>query len=147
MSAEDTSEVVGKSVGNGVVARVRAKEGTKCRGAINGNDSPQSGWVFSTDACGAYGMEHLTIVHAGGTQPEGTIVVASEMRIQIAEWGWDAAAGELMGPGWRSITKGAMAKTPFGRMTFPGGAGIKASATRGRTGPSRLRANMKAVLL
>jgi hypothetical protein len=80
MSAEDTYEVVEKSVGNGVVARVRAKEGTKCRGAINGNDSPQSWWVCSTDACGACGMEHLTIVHAGGTQPERTIVVASEMR-------------------------------------------------------------------
>lgn len=80
MSAEDTSEVIGKSVGNGVVARVRAKEGTKCRGAINGNDTPQSLWVFSADACGAYGMEHLTIVHAGRTQPEGTIVLTSEMR-------------------------------------------------------------------
>ncbi|HEY2119925.1 MAG TPA: hypothetical protein VGH37_12120 [Candidatus Acidoferrum sp.] len=81
MSAEDASEVVGKSVGaGGVLARVKAKEGTKCRGAINGNDSPQSLWVFSADACGAYGIEHLTIVHAGRTQPEGTIVLASEMR-------------------------------------------------------------------
>jgi hypothetical protein len=81
MSAEDASEVVGKSVGSGgVLARVKTKEGTKCRGAINGNDSPQSLWVFSADACGAYGIEHMTIVHAGRTEPEGTIVLASETR-------------------------------------------------------------------
>jgi hypothetical protein len=78
MSGENTSEVVGKSVNNGVLARVSAKEGTRCRGAINGNDYPQALWVFSTDACGIYGIEHLNIAHAGRTAPSGTIVLASE---------------------------------------------------------------------
>jgi|SRR5271169_83951 len=77
MSGENTS-VVGKSVSNGVLARVSAKEGTRCRGAINGNDHPQALWVFSTEACGTYGIAHLNIAHAGRTASQGTIVLASE---------------------------------------------------------------------
>lgn len=78
MSGEDTSKVVGKSGGDGVLARANAKEGTKCRGTVEGNDSLQALWVFSSDACGVYGIEHLNIVHAGRTAPAGTIVLASE---------------------------------------------------------------------
>jgi hypothetical protein len=78
MSAGNASELVGHAVGDGVLARARAKEGSACRGAINGNDYPQALWVFSTDACGTYGIEHLTIAHSGRTAPEGTIVLASE---------------------------------------------------------------------
>lgn len=78
MSGEDTSKVVGKSVGNGVLARANAKEGTDCRGSLEGNDSPQALWVFSRDACGVYGIEHLSIAHAGRKLPAGTIVLASE---------------------------------------------------------------------
>jgi hypothetical protein len=81
MSAEDASEVIGKSIGgDGVLARASGKEGTKCRGAMEGNDNPQALWVFSGDACGAYGLEHLKILHAGRTDPMGTIVLASEKR-------------------------------------------------------------------
>ena len=78
MSWNDASEVVGKSVGDGVLARPKAKEDTNCRGELEGNDKPQALWVFSTDACGSYGIEHLNIVHAGRTHPVGTIVLASE---------------------------------------------------------------------
>jgi hypothetical protein len=78
MSWNDASEVVGKSVGDGVLARPRGKGGTGCRGDLEGNDKPQALWVFSTDACGSYGIEHLNIVHAGRTHPVGTIVLASE---------------------------------------------------------------------
>ena len=78
MSWDDASEVVGRSVGDGVLARPKAREGTSCRGELEGNDKPQALWVFSTDACGAYGIEHLNIVHAGRTHPVGTIVLASE---------------------------------------------------------------------
>jgi hypothetical protein len=78
MSAHDTSKVIGKSVANGVLVPASANEGTKCRGAVNGNDDPQALWVFSSDACGAYGIEHLKVDHAGRTDPRGIIVLAAE---------------------------------------------------------------------
>jgi hypothetical protein len=77
-TGENPNEVVGKAVAGGVLSRVRAKEGTKCRGAIGGNDSPQALWVFSSGACGTYGLEHITIVHAGRTDPIGVIILASD---------------------------------------------------------------------
>jgi hypothetical protein len=77
-ASENADKIVGKSTGDGVLAKVRAKEGTKCRGAVDGNDSPQALWVFSTDACGVYGMEHVFISHAGRTEPAGVIVFASD---------------------------------------------------------------------
>jgi hypothetical protein len=70
--------VVGRSVNNGVLVQVSAKIGTACRGAIEGNDRPQALWVFSSDACGAYGFPHLTISHAGRTEPMGEIVLTSD---------------------------------------------------------------------
>jgi hypothetical protein len=80
MSAKNTDEVVGRSVNGGVLSRVSAKEGTKCRGPVAGNNAPQALWVFSSDACGVYGMEHVKIVHSGRTAPEGTFVLASDTR-------------------------------------------------------------------
>jgi len=77
-SGENANIVVGKLVKGSLLGRVRAKEGAKCRGAINGNDSPQALWVFSSDACGVYGLEHITIAHAGRTDPTGVIALASE---------------------------------------------------------------------
>jgi hypothetical protein len=77
-SGEDSSKVVGKSVNDGVLAHVSAKSGTKCRGAVAGNNDLQAVWVFSSDGCGVYGIEHLKIVHAGRTEPKGTIVLMSE---------------------------------------------------------------------
>jgi hypothetical protein len=70
--------VVGRSVYDGVLAQVSAREGTKCRGPIEGNDRPQAFWVFSSDACGAYGFSRVTISHAGRTDPQGEIVLVSE---------------------------------------------------------------------
>jgi hypothetical protein len=77
-AAENANQIVGKGVNGGILAPVRAKEGTKCRGAVDGNNSPQALWVFSSDACGAYGLEHLSIAHAGRTDPMGVIVLASD---------------------------------------------------------------------
>jgi hypothetical protein len=47
------SEVVGEPVvSGGVLATIRTRPGTPCRGAIDGNTAPQALWVFSSDACG-----------------------------------------------------------------------------------------------
>ena len=75
---DNPDQIVGKKVSNGVLGKVRAKEGTQCRGAIDGNDGPQALWVFSTDACGIYGIAHLSIAHAGRTDPIGVITLASD---------------------------------------------------------------------
>jgi len=77
MSADDTSKVIGRSVNDGVLVQPSAKAGTRCRGAMQGNDRPQALWVFSGDACGTYGIRYLQIVHAGRTSPEGTMILAS----------------------------------------------------------------------
>ena len=77
-SAERTTEVIGRSVGDGVLVRVSSKEGTPCRGAFDKNDQPQALWVFSSDACGVYGIEHLKIARADTSVPEGAIVLVSE---------------------------------------------------------------------
>src|SRR5258708_1762580 len=58
--------IVGRSVNDGVLARVNADEGTECR-AVDGNDQPQALWVFSSDACGLYGFPHLKIANTGRT--------------------------------------------------------------------------------
>ncbi len=76
-TADDGNQVVGKAVDGGVLVKVRAREGTRCRGALDGNDSPQALWVFSSDACGAYGLDHISIAHAGRTNPTGVIALAS----------------------------------------------------------------------
>jgi len=77
-AGDNANQIVGREVNGGVLGQVRAKKGTKCRGAIDGNDSPQALWVFSSDACGTYGLEHIRIAHAGRTDPTGVIVLTSD---------------------------------------------------------------------
>lgn len=77
-TGENANVVVGKLINGGLLGIVRAKEGTECRGAIDGNDNPQALWVFSSDACGVYGFEHISIAHAGRTDPVGLIVLTSD---------------------------------------------------------------------
>lgn len=77
-TAENAEGVVGSGVDSGVLSRVSAKEGTKCRGVIYGNENPQALWVFSSDACGTYGLEHMKIFRAGRANPAGLIVLSSD---------------------------------------------------------------------
>jgi len=78
VSGDGTNKTVGKAVNGGVLSQVRTKEGTMCWGAIDGIDTPQALWVFSSDACGAYGLEHISIAHSGPTDPTAIIVLASD---------------------------------------------------------------------
>ena len=72
-SADDATKVVGKSVNGGVLAE--PNKGGKCRGSIDGNNAPQAFWVFSSDACGTYGLSKVDISHAGRTDPIGTVIL------------------------------------------------------------------------
>lgn len=76
-SGKNPGQVVGKAVAGGVLGKALAKEGTSCRGAVDGNDAAQSLWVFSSDACGTYGLEDIRIAHAGRSEPIGVIVLVS----------------------------------------------------------------------
>lgn len=70
--------VVGEPVPNGVLAQVSNAPGGPCRGEMEGDASPQALWLFSSNACGAYGFRHLDIVHAGRTDPVGEIILESQ---------------------------------------------------------------------
>jgi hypothetical protein len=78
VQSADSSKIIGKYTGNGAVGQVTAREGTNCRGPVDNNNNPQALWVFSSGACGAYGIEHLQIEHAGRTDPVGTILLVSD---------------------------------------------------------------------
>jgi hypothetical protein len=78
VTSGDGREVVGKEVYGGVLGQVRANAVAKCRGVVDGNANPQALWVFSSDACGTYGLNHVSIAHAGRTKPTGVIVLTSD---------------------------------------------------------------------
>lgn len=72
------SETVGKAVYGGVLVHVRAQPESKCRGALDSDDHLQALWVFSSDACGVYGIQEVKIAHAGRTEPVGEISLAAD---------------------------------------------------------------------
>jgi hypothetical protein len=75
--------VVGHTLrSGGVLALPEPSPDGKCGGALD-NNAPQSFWIFSTSACGAYGFEDLTIEHAGETSPTGEITLTSPRRILV----------------------------------------------------------------
>jgi hypothetical protein len=69
---------VGQPTPYGVLALPRVQPGQRCRGVIADNSQPQALWLFSTDACGVYGLSNIRIEHAGRTDPAGNIVLASD---------------------------------------------------------------------
>jgi hypothetical protein len=75
-SAHNATEVVGKSpMSGGVLVELRPNASANCRGPLNGNNNPQALWVFSSDACGTYGLSKVNILHAGRTAPVGTVIL------------------------------------------------------------------------
>lgn len=79
---ESSAGPVGKPVDGiattGVLVMVRAKPGSPCHGEIGEHQGPQALWVFSSDACGVYGLNRITIAHAGRTKPIGIIELVAE---------------------------------------------------------------------
>ena len=71
------TEIVGEGVIDGVLLPARANPDRGCRGEAAGNSAPQAFWVFSSDACGVYGLEDLQISHAGRTPPVGEVMLSS----------------------------------------------------------------------
>jgi hypothetical protein len=86
------SNNVGKGVFGGVLVHVRTHPGSKCRGPLDAEDRLQALWVFSSDACGVYGMTGVTIAHAGRTAPLGEIVLTADHRDVIVR----GASGVLL---------------------------------------------------
>ena len=74
------SEEVGKGVYGGVLVHVRARPESNCRGPLDAEDRLQALWVFSSDACGVYGVQGVTIAHAGRSAPAGEIALVAEKR-------------------------------------------------------------------
>ncbi|HUO33681.1 MAG TPA: hypothetical protein VMU43_01700 [Candidatus Acidoferrum sp.] len=75
---KNRERVVAEPVPDGVLGALRASDLGNCRAAIDGNSQPQALWLFSTNACGVYGIPGLEIAHAGRTEPQGRIVLISK---------------------------------------------------------------------
>ena len=105
---EGPSGTVGRPVYDGVLDQVNANPDGGCRGAVDSNDAPQALWVFSSDACGSYGLPDVQIVRAGRTSPVGEITLEStsgEVKV-------DAGAGLLLRVD-SAEAPGARFATPF----------------------------------
>jgi hypothetical protein len=74
----ENDERVGKGVYGGVLVHVRAQPESRCRGPLDSEDRLQALWVFSSDACGVYGIPRVKIAHAGRTEPLGEITLLAD---------------------------------------------------------------------
>lgn len=72
------NRIVGQPTPYGILALPRVQPGQGCRGVIGDNRQPQALWLFSTDACGVYGLSNIQIKQAGRTDPAGNIILASD---------------------------------------------------------------------
>jgi len=74
------SQVVGIYTSHGVLANVDQDLGTPCSVTIDSNAQPQAFWLFSVNACGAYGFGGLKILQSGRTEPIGEVTLASNRK-------------------------------------------------------------------
>jgi hypothetical protein len=79
---ENSEGPVGKPLGgwvtSGVLVKATAKPGSPCHGEIGDHQGPQAFWVFSSDACGIYGIPGARVEHYGRTKPAGVIELISD---------------------------------------------------------------------
>jgi hypothetical protein len=62
--------------------------------AADGNGIVQALWVFSTSACGLYGLRDMKLVHDGRTDPAGQIILESSKDLHIGGGsGWFLLVG------------------------------------------------------
>src|SRR5271167_5175285 len=62
--------------------------------AADGNGIEQALWVFSTSACGPYGLEDAKLVHDGKTDPVGEIILESGKDLKVGGGsGWFLLVG------------------------------------------------------
>jgi hypothetical protein len=69
---------VGKGVLGGVLVHISANPSLGCDGPIKGQDYLQALWVFSSDACGVYGMKEVTLSRTGNSDPVGEFTLHFE---------------------------------------------------------------------
>ena len=72
------SQTIGEGTVDGALVHLRASADGRCRGEREGLARLQAVWVFSSDACGVYGMTGVRILHAGRTEPLGEIVISAD---------------------------------------------------------------------
>ncbi len=81
---ESSGQVVGRATWVGQVYAVpRANPRSPCAEDGTVPHTEQSLWVFSSDACGVYGVRGLKIEHAGRTDPVGSITLTAPGRVYI----------------------------------------------------------------
>lgn len=73
----ENGQIVGRSTISGNALDEVMPSG-RCRGPIANNNAPQALWVFSSDACGVYGISKVRVDHAGRTDPIGTVTLSIE---------------------------------------------------------------------
>jgi hypothetical protein len=81
------SQVVGKYTSQGVLAYLNQDLEIPCRGTIDDNARPQAFWLFSVNACGAYGFGDLTVLQSGRSGPMGEVTLTSNGKAVKVEKG------------------------------------------------------------
>jgi hypothetical protein len=72
------TKIVGHALAEGVLVPVRGTGSCADDGS-----QPQALWVFSSDACGVYGIDGVRVAHAGRTQPEGQITLTGTQNFEV----------------------------------------------------------------
>lgn len=83
---DEGGERVGEPTYYGVLVMPQVNPGQPCRGIVGNSSKPQAFWLFSADACGAYGLSGVRIEHAGRTSPRGKIILARDKgKLKLSE--------------------------------------------------------------